>query len=87
MSAQQDLKVLFVKAAQAHHAATGGVNVHWADWYAEHLVEDVNQLLGTEMSVERLSGWLTAADQRYQSEDHQLSWPHAYADWMLEETD
>lgn len=83
----QDLKVALVKAAQGHHAATGGVNANWADWYAEHLVEDVNALLGTDKTVDELAKWLSSADVRYRSEDPEASWPHAYADWLVEEVD
>jgi hypothetical protein len=81
----KDLKVALVKAAQGHHAATGGVNPNWADWYAEHLVEDVNRLLGTDKTVDELAGWLSSADERYRSEDPEASWPHAYADWLVED--
>jgi len=72
-------------AARAHHAATGGVNPQWADWYAEHLIEDVNRLLGTDKSVDELAGWLSRADERYRSEEPEESWPRAYADWLMED--
>lgn len=72
-----------VNTARAHHTATGGVNPQWSDWYAEHLVDDVNRILGTEKSVEELATWLAEADLRYRSEEQDMSWPKAYATWLL----
>lgn len=73
-----------VTTARAHHAATGGVNPQWAEWYAEHLVEDVNEVLNAEMSVDDLAAWLSEADRRYQEESPEMSWPKAYASWLLD---
>ena len=72
-----------VAAARAHHEATGGVNPQWADWYAENLIDDVNDVVGSEMSVAELSEWLVEADRRYRAEDQSVSWPKAYASWLL----
>ena len=78
-----ELVVLFITAAEAHHAATGGVNAQWASWYAEHLADDVNRVTGRDLSVEELADWLTAADERYRAAEQDVSWPKAYATWML----
>ena len=75
-----------VRTAQAHHAATGGVNPQWAEWYAEKMVDELNQAQSRQWSTSDLAAWLTAADERYRSSDQDVSWPHAYADWMLEES-
>lgn len=74
-----------VSTAQAHHEATGGVNPHWARWYAEHLVEDLNDVLRSDMDVDELADWLTGADRRYQEEPQDHSWPKAYAAWLIAE--
>lgn len=72
-------------AARAHHQATGGVNPAWAEWYAEHLIDDINQFSKREMTVEALSEWLAEADRRFRAEMPEMSWPRAYATWMLED--
>jgi hypothetical protein len=74
-----------VSTAQAHHEATGGVNPAWAQWYAERLVGDLNEVLGSEMDVDGLADWLTEADRRYQEEPQDHSWPKAYAAWLIAE--
>lgn len=73
------------ETARAHHEATGGVNPAWAEWYAEHLIDDVKELSKREMTVQELSVWLADADRRYRAEPPEMSWPRAYATWLLEE--
>jgi hypothetical protein len=71
-----------VATAKAHHAATGGTNPQWARWYAERLVDDLNQSLDADMDVSELETWLAAADRRYRDEPQTKSWPKAYAAWL-----
>jgi hypothetical protein len=71
-----------VATARAHHAATGGVNPQWAQWYAEHLLDDLNRALQADMDESELEAWLTAADRRYRDEPQTRSWPKAYAAWL-----
>lgn len=73
-----------VATANAHHAATGGVNPDWARWYAEHLTDDLNSVLSSEVGVDELADWLTDADNRYRSEPQTQSWPKSYAAWLIE---
>lgn len=73
-----------VETARAHHAATGGPNPQWADWYAEHMVHELNETLNIDWSTGQLSVWLTQSDIRYRGEEPDVSWPHAYADWIVE---
>lgn len=75
-----------ITTARAHHEATGGANPNWAEWYAARLVDDVNNATGSQMSTADLAEWLVAADRRYRSEDQEVSWPKAYASWLLAET-
>lgn len=77
---------VLVETARAHHAATGGPNPEWAKWYAESAVDEVNQILGAKMTTGELADWLVAADRRYTEERPKLSWPRAYATWLLEES-
>ncbi len=81
--ARNELVGYLVTTAKAHHKATGGVNAQWAEWYAEHLIDDVNRVLDTDMSVDELAEWLIGADRRYREEDPELSWPKVYASWLL----
>jgi hypothetical protein len=74
-----------VGTAQAHHEATGGVNPGWARWYAEHLVDDLNEKLGSSMELDELADWLEVADRRYREEPQEHSWPKAYAAWLMAE--
>jgi hypothetical protein len=82
---QTELMRILVETAQAHHAATGGTNPRWAEWYAERSVDEVNQVLASDMTVADFGSWLAAADRRYTTETPDLSWPRAYASWLLEE--
>lgn len=85
--AYHELVGLFIETARAHHEATGGINPQWAEWYAEHLVQHVNDLLRGGMTIDELAAWLTSADRRYRVEGPEVSWPKAYASWLLEEAD
>ncbi|HLF60905.1 MAG TPA: hypothetical protein VI980_06995 [Acidimicrobiia bacterium] len=80
---QSELVGLLVQTARDHHAATGGPDTRWAEWYAERLINDVNRVLDTEMSAPELAEWLASADRRYVAEQPQESWPTAYAQWLL----
>lgn len=80
-----ELMGVLVQTSRAHHAATGGPNPRWAEWYANHAIQEVNRLLGSEMTVGDLEAWLFGADRRYTSEQPDQSWPRAYATWLLEE--
>ena len=73
-----------VATAKAHHAATGGVNPEWAHWYAEHLVDDLNSVLSSDIEADELADWLAGADRRYRSEPQTSSWPKAYSVWLIE---
>jgi hypothetical protein len=78
---------LFITTAKAHHAATGGVNAQWAEWYADRLHADLNRLVGTDLTVDQIADWLTRADVRYRAEEPDVSWPKAYTAWFLAEVD
>ncbi len=80
----EEIADLLVATAKAHHATTGGANPQWARWYAEHVIDDLNRVLGAELDVETLEGWLTDADRRYRNEPQTRSWPKAYAGWLIE---
>lgn len=74
-----------ITTARAHHTATGGVNPQWAQWYAEYLLDDLNNTLGTDLETADLADWLDRADRRYNEESPDTSWPKAYATWLLDD--
>ena len=74
-----------VTTARAHHEATGGANPQWARWYAEHLIDDLNETLQSDMEIDELERWLTDADRRYREEPQTGSWPKIYAGWLIAE--
>ncbi|MEX0863978.1 MAG: hypothetical protein WD269_03785 [Acidimicrobiia bacterium] len=80
-----ELMGVLVETARAHHAATGGPNPRWAEWYANNAIHELNRLLDSEMTVDELTDWLIEADRRYTAEQPDKSWPRAYATWLLEE--
>jgi hypothetical protein len=80
-----ELMGVLVETARAHHAATGGPDPDWAKWYAERARDDVKRILGAEITTADLADWLAAADRRYTQESPDLSWPRAYATWLLEQ--
>jgi hypothetical protein len=61
--ARSELEGYLVTTAKAHHKATGGVNPQWAEWYAEHLITDVNRtpVLGSGSSPSEESPTSTTA--------------------------
>ncbi|HSJ82288.1 MAG TPA: hypothetical protein VLA91_00575 [Acidimicrobiia bacterium] len=82
-SLHHEVVSVLINTAKAHHDATGGPNPGWAEWYAEHAVDELNQVLGSEMTVIELAEWLAQADIRYREEKPEESWPKAYASWLL----
>lgn len=81
--ARSELMGYLITTANAHHEVTGGVNPQWAEWYAGDLIGDVNRVLDADMSVDELAEWLIGADRRYREEGPEMSWPKAYASWLL----
>ena len=80
----RELMGVLVETARAHHEATGGINDRWPEWYADRAVDRVNRLLGSEMTASELAEWLAGADRRYKQDGPEMSWPRAYATWLLE---
>ena len=75
---------LLGSAGRAHHEAVGGPNPRWAEWYAEHLVGDIDEHVGFSPSVEEIAGWLREADARHKAEASEKRWPAHYAEWILD---
>lgn len=57
---------LVQSVAEAHHQAfieVDGADPDWPIWYAEHLVDDLNALLGASMTTSELVYLLISADR------------------------
>ena len=78
------LSRLLASTARAHHAETGGRNTTWPRWYAEHMGDELGEVLGVAADVETATEWLAAADDRYRKERPATPWPSAYATWIME---
>jgi hypothetical protein len=82
----EGLRELLAETAHAHHEATGGPNSNWSGWYAEYLVGKIDEYVGSSPDVETISSWLTAADNRHQTEEPDTKyWPTVYARYIVED--
>lgn len=78
------LRHLLVAAAHAHHAVYGGPNSAWGRWYAEWMYGQLLTIIPGEPTVDSVEGWLIRADALYTAGTYDRSWPHLYAEWILE---
>lgn len=78
------LSRLLRAAGRAHHAEIGGPSPTWSQWYAEFILPDIGHHVGFEPTVEQVSSWLRAADERHRSEAPDEFWPVFYARFILE---
>jgi hypothetical protein len=84
---ETELRHLLVAAAHAHHAVYGGPNSSWPRWYAEWMYGQLMPILPGEPTVDRVEQWLVRADARYTDGTFDQSWPHLYAQWILDWAD
>jgi hypothetical protein len=70
--------------ARAHHEETGGVNEHWAEWYASRLVGEIDSHVGFSPSLDKVREWLTGAHEKYRAEASEARWPFYYAELILD---
>jgi hypothetical protein len=75
---------LFGAVARDHHEATGGTNPDWARWYADHLLGQVDELVGYSPDVDEIESWLIEADRLYRAESPESRWPFFYAELILD---
>ena len=80
---ESKLRHLFGAAGRAHHAVYGGPNAGWARWYAEWMYGELLRLLDSKPSVDQVESWLVRADQRFNAETPEGTWPGHYATWFL----
>jgi len=81
------LAQLFEETGHAHHeafAATGGVDPDWAIWYADHAVDRVNSLLGTELSRAELVYEVIGLSREQPVKAPDAAWPDYYASSLVD---
>ena len=83
--ARRGLSRLLAGTARAHHAATGGVNANWAQWYAKHLAGQIDEYVGFSPTTAVIEGWLVAAEQAHGKEDPEGRWPPFYAAHIIDQ--
>ncbi len=74
------------QAGQAHHQAflaTNGDDPEWPDWYAEYLLDDLNDHLNADFTRGQLSELLIELDRTYRSEARDEDWTQFYADRLI----
>ncbi len=75
------LEILFQAAGKAHHkafASTNGDDPDWPLWYADYLLEPLNQMLGVQLTVVELARRLRSVDEERREALH-VPRPRFYA--------
>ena len=75
-----ELTVFFAQAGKAHRETfvdAGGTDPEWPLWYAEFLVEKINEALSTSMTKSELCYMLVSADRERRMLAPGSDW-HAY---------
>jgi hypothetical protein len=78
----EQLAQLLMSTGHAHHQAfidTDGFDPDWAIWYADHAVDDVNALLGTDMSRADLVYEVIGLSREQPLKAPDAVWPEYYA--------
>ena len=78
----EQLAHVLMSAGHGHHEAfieTDGFDPDWAIWYANYSVEEVNVLLGTELSRAELVYELIGLSREQPIKAPDASWPEYYA--------
>ncbi|HEY5890967.1 MAG TPA: hypothetical protein VIW94_09740 [Acidimicrobiia bacterium] len=84
----KDLARLLGAAGRAHHEVFGGPNQGWAEWYAAFLIDnDLESRIGFKPDLDRVVGWLEAADEQHRVEASEERWPDYYAELFFSRTE
>ncbi len=84
---RDELHKLLTEAGQAHHEAfvsTGGKDEDWPIWYADRLLEPLQQLLGVSLSRSQLIYCLMDADYEHSAMSPDSPWAEYYTNHLLE---
>lgn len=78
----EQLAQLLMSTGHGHHEAfieTDGFDPDWAIWYANHAVDQVNNLLGSELSRAELVSELIELSREQSTKAPDAPWPEYYA--------
>ncbi len=80
------LRHLLAQTAREHHESHGtDPSPRWAEWYATRLQPEMASFVGFEPTIEEITAWLQAADEKYRAEvDPEQHWPAYYAELILD---
>jgi hypothetical protein len=73
-------------AGRAHHEAfieTDGDDPEWAEWYADHLLEDLSNALGVALTANELATTLSELARQHGDESPDELWHGYYARELL----
>lgn len=82
------IEALLDETAAAHHRAfsdTQGVDPEWPSWYAEHLHDPLNELLGTTMTRSELIYLLVRLDAEQKAQAPGVVWSRYDARYLAEQ--
>lgn len=83
----QTLEGLFAATADAHHAAfieTDGDDPEWPLWYAQNLVDQLNDLLGANLTTSELVYLIVLVDKERDASAPGADWKKYWATFFLE---
>ena len=81
-----ELTNLLNEAAEAHHkafAATEGEDSDWPLWYADYLLEKMQQILNAKFTKSELIYLLVSADKKNGVVAPGAYWPRFYAKYII----
>ncbi len=84
----EELAQLLMTTGHAHHEAfiaTDGFDPDWAIWYANHVVDQVNSLLGTELSRAEFVYELIGLSREQPANAPDVPWPEYYASRLVDQ--
>ncbi len=85
--AQHNLAVVLRDVAKRHHtqfASVRGEDMNWPEWYAEHMLEQVNFVLKTNLNSIDLAHLLTLAYKRFRTEmKSEEDWADFFANYLV----
>jgi hypothetical protein len=82
----QKVVELLEQTRSDHHRAfseTDGYDPEWPAWYAQHLHERVNALLGSSLTEGEIAEQLSALDKEHQDQAPDVNWAEYYARALL----
>lgn len=82
----ENLIELFRETDDAHREAfaeTGGSNPDWPRWFAAHMQESLNEILGTDLGRDGIATLLEEAEEEHLVTSPGREWPSYYAEFFI----